>query len=180
MLNNNVYHTSGNIPKHQYVWADLSLISHASGWTPAVWFGISSIPGRVWGLHLLLESGAVYRNVPPHGVSFSPNPPVWSPKDAQLWDCYSSEFSTIEYDYLSEMRCKTIPNGDWGRYLFTVVPYGEGFSGYPEQAKEFFFIQLDTGRLVILPTNRVLFRDQSFTRDIEIPLKVSEKIYRCE
>jgi hypothetical protein len=175
-----VYHTSGNLPKHQYVWTDLSLVSLASGWSPAVWFGISSIPGRVWGCHLLLESGAVYRNVPPHGISFSPNPPEWSPKDAQLWDCYSSKFSVLEYDYLAGMRCQTIPEGRLGRYLFTVVPYGEGFSEYPEQSKEFFFVQLDTGRLVILPTNRLLFRDQSFTRNVSIPLKVSDTIWRCE
>lgn len=175
-----MYHTSGNIPKHQYVWVDLSFVSQTTGWAPAVWFGISSIPGRVWGLHLLLENGAVYRNVPPHAVSFHIDTPEWSPKQAQLWDCYSSEFSVIEYHYLSGMRCKTIPEGLLARYLFSVVPYGEGFSSYPEQSKEFFFLQLDNGRVSILPTNKIIFVDKSFTTGVSIPMKVSDTIWRCE
>ena len=176
-----MYHTSGNIPKHQYVYVDKSFISEETGFTAAVWFGVCSIPGRMWGIHVLLECGAVYRALPPHAISFDKHPvPIWKKEDAQLWDCYSNSFSIIEYNYLNEMRCKTLTSNEKGRYLFTVIPYGEGFSNYPEQAKEFFFLKLDNGRLSILPTNKIQFFDASFTEGDILPLKVSQKVYRCE
>lgn len=175
-----MYHTSGNLPKHQYVYVDLAYISEQEGCIPAVWFGICSIPGRMWGCHVLLENGAVYRSVPPHAISFNKDFSPWSCTDAQLWDCYSSEFSVIEYMYLSNLRCTVLPESVNGRYIFTAIPFGEGFSEYPEQSKEFYFIMLDNGRLTIQPTNRVIFTDLSFTVKGDLKLKVSTKVYRCE
>lgn len=175
-----MYHTSGNLPKHQYVWVDLSFVSKGKGVLPAVWFGVCSIPGRMWGCHLLLENGAVYRSVPPHAISFTEELVPYTAKQSQLWDCYSSTFSIVEYNYLYGLRCKTLPSKESGRYLFTAIPYGEGFSEYPEQAKEFFFIQLDSGRLCILPTNKIVFEDASFTRNMDLSLEVSQTIHRCE
>jgi hypothetical protein len=65
-------------------------------------------------------------------------------------------------------KCKDIPYK--GKYLFTVAPIGDGYSAYPEQAKEFCFIQLDNGRLTIQPTNHVVFRERSFTDNkLEFP-----------
>jgi hypothetical protein len=176
-----MYHTSGNIPKHQYVYVDKSFISDDTGFIPAVWFGVSSIPGRMWGLHVMLECGAVYRALPPHAITFNPsiNCP-WNEKNAQLWDCYSNAFSVVEYNYLNDMNCTIFPSNEKGRYLFTVIPFGEGFSNYPEQAKEFFFIKLNNGRLSVQPTNKIQFFDPSFTEGNIPPLKVSQKIYRCE
>ena len=175
-----MYHTSGNLPKHQYVYVDLRYISDTEGFIPAIWFGVCSIPGRMWGCHVLLENGAVYRSIPPHAISFTGTPIYWPSSDAQLWDCYSSEFSIIEYTYLANLRCKILPYDIDGRYLFTAIPHSEGFSEYPEQAKEFFFIRLDNNRLTIQPTNRVIFRDKSFTVERDLKLKTSTEIYRCE
>jgi hypothetical protein len=115
----------------------------------------------------MLECGAIYRNVPSHAIAFSEEPycRTWAANEAQTWDCYGERFTTIEYKYLAGLDCKAKCGGIEleGSYLFTAAPIGDGFSAYPDQAKEFCFIQLDNGRLTIQPTNHVVFRERSFT-----------------
>lgn len=177
---------SGSLPHHLYVYVDRSAIREgATGFEPAVWFGLHAHPGRVWGCHLMLECGAVYRNVPPHQIAFSEDPePEWSVGDSQLWDCYGRDFSLLRYDYLAtldvvaKVRGREVP----GSYLFTAVPVGDGFSEVPEQSKEFMFLRTDGDRLTVQPTNRVLFVERSFTTGAEWPrdLKRQGAIISCE
>jgi len=178
------YSQAGQLPQHQYCWVDLSFISDQIGLARCVWFGLVSIPGRVWGCTIMLECGAVYRAVPPHALAFTENPePDWRIEHAQRWDCYSREFTTIEYTYLRGVRVEA-KAGDLlriGQYLFTVAPIDDGFSRHPEQAKEFMFIQLDNGRLTIQSTDKVLFCDRSFvTPEWPTNLKTTTEIYSCE
>ena len=176
----------GSLPRHQYVWVDSSFThEEPCGFVPAVWFGLVSIPGRMWGCNVMFESGAVYRSVPPHALSFSPTPHLdWRPDDAQLWDCYGYDWHATEYTYLRGMQCDAlIKNSEHlGTYLFTAAPIGDGFSDAPEQAKEFMFIRLYNDRLTIQPTNRVLFEDRSFTNASRgVPrLRLQSEIYSCE
>ena len=179
------YSQSGQLPTHQYCFVDASFISSRTGFIPCVWFGLVSIPGRMWGCTIMLECGAVYRAVPPHALAFQENPnPFWNDANAQTWDCYSRDFSTIEYTYL---RGVTVESKDLdeckhkGEYLFTAAPIDDGFSRYPEQAKEFMFIRTDGGRLTIQPTDMVLFHDASFaTPEWPKDLKTTTEIYSCE
>jgi len=183
------YSLVGELPKHQYVWVD-SRFTHqvATGYLPAVWYGLVSYPGRVWGCTVMLECGAIYRNIPAHALSFSAEPKEinWSEKYAQTWDCYGTDFSTIEYKYLSGLTCKARCNQEdfLGCYLFTVAPIGDGYSAYPEQAKEFMFVRLDNDRLTIQPTNRLLFDERSFTqnKNMEWPkgLQRQQEIWSAE
>lgn len=176
----------GSLPRHQYVWVD-SRITHEEpcGFVPAVWFGLVSIPGRAWGCNVMFESGAIYRSVPPHAISFSEDPETdWDIDDAELWDCYGYDWHATEYTYLRGLRCDAIIKCEKhpGTYLFTAVPIGDGFSDAPDQAKEFMFIMLDNDRLTIQPTNRVMFEDRSFT-DVSqgVPrLRLQTEIYSCE
>lgn len=179
----------GEIPKHQYVFIDSSYIykSCNSGFIPAVWYGLVSLRGRVWGCTIMLECGAIYRNLPPNSISFIENPePNWTLKDSQRWDCYGERFTCIEYEFLNSLEVKVIYDNKQlgGQYLFTVAPIKDAFSMFPEQAKEFKFIKLDNGRLTIQPTNFLLFKDASFTTNdsFEIPkgLKCQSEIYTCE
>lgn len=178
----------GELPRHLYVWVDTQF-THAKpiGFVPAVWFSLVSYHGRMWGCTVLLESGAIYRNLPPHALAFDKAPePVWTAQDAQTWDCYGEEFSTICYRYLDGLKVKARSNRreHLGEYLFTAAPIGDGFSANPEQAKEFTFAALDNGRLTIQPTNQVLFEERSFTRnaDMKFPsdLRRQTDIYQCE
>jgi hypothetical protein len=178
------YSQAGQIPHHQYCYVDASFISSRTGFIPCVWFGLVSIPGRMWGCTIMLECGAVYRAVPPHALAFYENPePDWAPQQAQRWDCYGREFSTIEYTYLRGVevvaKCSDTLRG--GDYLFTAAPIDDGFSRHPEQAKEFMFIKLNTGRLTIQPTDKVLFTDPSFvTPEWPTDLKTTTETYSCE
>jgi hypothetical protein len=176
----------GSIPKHQYIWVDSNFThKNPTGFVRAVWFGLVSFPSRTWGLDVMFESGAVYRSLPPHAVSFSENPRqrIWKVDDAQLWDCYGYDWTAVEYTYLKGLKCscKIKENIAYGTYLFTVAPIGDGFSNAPEQSKEFKFIELDNGRLTIQPTNKVLFQEVSFTdENISTGLKLQTEYYSCE
>jgi hypothetical protein len=153
---------------------------------PAIWFAITSTPGRAWGCHVLLENGAIYRNLPLHALYFGSDilPSEWPLKRSQRWDCYGWNFETIEYTYLRSQRCMANCDGDYyhGDYLFTAAPFDDGFSDDPEQNKEFLFIKLDNGRITAQPTNKVMILDDSFHKNTELPsgLKVSKEIYSCE
>ena len=180
----------GQLKNHRYVWVDKSFTHrNGVGFIPALWFGLVSYPGRLWGCTVLLESGAIYRNLPAHAIAFSSNPqPIWKEIDAQTWDCYGFGFKVIEYKYLSNiqnLKAKT-KRGNYynGEYLFTVAPVGDSFSAYPEQAKEFCFCRLDNDRLTIQPTNCLVFSDISFTtnKTMEFPTDVDRQTetYSCE
>ena len=168
------YSLVGELPRHIYCFVDSSFTHTCpNGFIPCVWFGLVSYPGRTWGCTVMLECGAIYRNVPAHAIAFHKFPQEpWSADEAQTWDCYGEQFTTLEYKYLSGLDCKVkCKDAAYdGKYLFTVAPIGDGFSAYPEQAKEFCFIQLYLGRLTVQPTNHVVFRERSFTDNkLEFP-----------
>lgn len=173
-----------SLPRHLYAFVDSELIyQQPCGLVPCVWFGLVGVPGRAWGLNVMLESGAVYRNIPPHGIAFTQKAAKWKLKQAQHWDCYSATFQLHEYDYLAGLRCRVnVAGSDWlrGRYLFTLFPYSDGFSAEPEQAKEHKFVQLDNGRLAIVPTNKIVFSDDSFTVPGFNRLKTQKTVWRVE
>lgn len=198
----------GSLPRHHYVWVD-SRLTHSKpcGFVPAVWFGLVSYPGRVWGCNVVLESGAIYRNLPLHGLAWRQLTDKdvaaekrkyggWSPFHCQFWNCYGYQFTLLEYEYLVGLKCMVkikerlspcpVEVGtlweETGSYLFTAAPVGDGFSAYPEQAKEFVFIQVDNGRFTVQPTDRVVFVDHSFTRfkGFNLGLKRQDKTYTCE
>jgi hypothetical protein len=182
------YSLIGDLPSHLYCKVD-SLYTHkeSQGFLPCVWFGLVSYPGRMWGCNLLLESGAIYRNVPPHAIYFGddPEPPEWTPYASQTWDCYGTDFTTLEYKFLKGLDCLALTSQNYyeGSYLFTAAPIGDAYSAAPEQAKEFSFIQLFNGRLTIQPTDRVVFRERSFTQsELAFPkgLKRQTEIWSVE
>lgn len=174
------------LPTHRYVLVDTTF-THKSpcGFADAMWVGITSIPGRAWGINVILrDGGCLYRNLPPHSISFGKNDPVaWGIQNAQLWDCYSYHFTIVQSPILRGLRMRVKVRGQvlTGEYLFHVTHVDDGWSDSPDQDKEFYFIKLDNGRLTIQPTNRMVFVDDSFIVNDKIPeLKLSETIYSCE
>lgn len=179
---------AGELPRHLDCWVDdrAVLREPAGKMLPCRWFGLVSHPGRVWGCTVLLENGAVYRGIPPHRMAFSTDPVEgWNVEASQRWNCYSRQFTTIEYTALAGLSCVArCDNTDFfGRYLFTAAPFGDGYTETPEQGKEYCFVQLDNGRLTIQPTDKVLFSDRSWTtHGGEWPqgLRASDTVIRCE
>ena len=178
-----LFTSSGSLPHHQYVSVDGEFIG-MKGPQKAVWFGLHAHVGRAWGCTVMLESGAVYRNLPPHALMWDKALGTWSLQQAQLWDCYSHQFSIHAYTYLSGLGAVAEVGGDEipCSYLFTVIPYGDGFTEAPEQDKEFMFLRTKCGHLTIQPTNRIRFVDNSFTSESnEWPkLQVQKRVYSCE
>lgn len=177
---------SASLPIHQYAWIDRAFIRRDGvGFEPCVWFGLHAHPGRMWGLHVMLECGAVYRNLPPHALAFSEKPRMqWTARHAQRWDCYGREFALVRYEYLAGLEASVRTQGEevMASYLFTAVPIADGFTEAPEQDKEFMFMRTRDGRLTIQPTNGLLFIDQSFTTGLAWPhdLKCQAEHYSCE
>jgi len=163
-----------NLPRHQYVWVDRSFMrKNGKGFEPAVWFGLHSIHSRLWGCHVMLECGAFYRDLPPHALAFSPDPtPTWEPAQAQAWECYSHDVEVLAYEYLQDLTARYDGGDETATYLFTACPVGDGFSAAPEQRKEMMFMRTAGDRLVIRPTNMVLFAERSFTEDTGWPTDI--------
>jgi hypothetical protein len=179
------YTKIGALQTHRYIWVD-SQYTHEEpvGLVEAMWVGLTSIPGRAWGINVILrDGGALYRNIPPHAVSFTADPgQEWRINEAQLWDCYSYHFSVLQNPIMRGMQVSVRVEDKvlHGEYLFSTAHLHDGWSDAPEQDKEFIFVKLNNGRLTIQPTNRVRFIDHSFTTE-ELPrLKLQETVYSCE
>ena len=166
-----IYSGAGPLPRHTYCYVEPNIFGN-DDWERVAWFGLVSHPGKTWGCHVMLECGAVYRNVPLHHMAHRVNDVGWEPWDAQTWDCYGHQFSVVEYPFLEAvpMRVKLRDKTEHeGRYMFTAIPMLDGFSLEPEQSKEFYFVKLDNGRFTAQPTNHVLVKDKSFTTEVAWP-----------
>jgi hypothetical protein len=166
-----IYSGAGPLPRHTYCYVEPNTFGNEK-WERVAWFGLVSHPGRTWGCHVMLECGAVYRNVPLHRLAHRETVTGWTPCEGQTWDCYGHHFSVVEYPFLEaapvivRLRSKEELTG---RYMFTAIPMLDGFSLEPEQSKEFYFIKLDNGRFTAQPTNHVLVQDKSFITVSEWP-----------
>lgn len=178
-----LYTGSGNLPHHRYVFVDCSFVrKETAGFEPAVWFGLRAEPGRAWGCHVMLECGAVYRDLPLHALAHTSDPEPWSLDHAQRWNCYSRQWSAVVYDFLAELEVLANVRGDKhiGRYVCTLVPIGDAYSAEPSQGKEHMLLALENGRFTVLPTNYVLFADRSFSDRVEWPsgIRGSDTVWR--
>ena len=179
-----------DLPAHQYVEVDRKFLSRGErdGWEEAVWFAVSAVPHRAWGLTVLLKCGAIYRGLPPHAVVLDPVGKVieWTLPQAQRWDCFGYDFTCHRHAYLRELDCSAyiFPDRRWlpGSYLFTADFYDDAYSLEPSQTKSSHFIALDNGRLAVLPGNNLLWEEASFTRAQEKPswLRVQNQSWHAE
>lgn len=180
-----LYTGSGSLPHHGYCLVDRAYTRKSgSGFEPCVWFGLRSYPTRAWGCHVMLECGAVVRDLPLHALAHGEDPQPWTVKQAQTWDCYGWGFSLHAYNYLSGLQARAKCNGleFGGSYLFTAMPIGDGYTADPGQSKEFMFLKLANGRFTAQPTNHVLFQETSFTEDEGWPTDVRRQVdvWACE
>jgi hypothetical protein len=145
-------------------------IASGDGWEEAYAFAIQSVRGRALGFHVMLQSGAHYRNVPLHAISTNRSAPLYRPHDLAYWDCFSNKPLVTVFDYLRDHECAAIlPSGVrmQGVYLFTVdwLPDDAAHPGFilqPDQNKCGHVLSLRDGNLAMLPTNRVIWRDGYF------------------
>ena len=103
-------------------WVRSSHISKQGGMEQGYAFAIQSVPGRALGFHVMLRSGAHYRNVPIHAIATRPISKERPLGDCQLWDCFSYKPEVTVFNYLRdhEAICYLRSGEVEGKYLFTV------------------------------------------------------------
>lgn len=163
-----------DLPKHRYVWVRSWFIynNEPHSLVPAVWFGISSHPGRSLGCHVLLDSGASIIDLPLNAlttfddsVATPTEPPL---KHTVAWDSFGWQMEAYEPDYLTGLSVAILDERhnniiEEGEACFCVDWIENGWSDYPEQHKWLWIIAGDSGNFWAMPQDRVLFKESSFT-----------------
>lgn len=182
---------NADIP-YLHCWVDLNEISSSIGKEEGYAFAIQSIQGRSLGFHVMLKSGAHYRNVPLHAITTSKDSQCSTLPNLAYWDCFSSKPVVTVFSYLQEHECYALlPHGtkETGVYLFTVdwLPddaVHRGFTHQPDQNKCGHVIALSTGALAMLPTNKIAWRDGYFCGADPHPekqgYKTQSRVYQAE
>lgn len=161
-----------SLPTHRYVFVRGEETTGSAEWIPAVWFGVSSTPGRALGCHVLLENGAMLSDLPLHWLGTRPHQTALP--TCQTWDCFGHDLTVTELSYLNLLEARILterhkPTRLTGQCWFTLDWLDNGWSSYPEQHKLMHLMACSDGSLRLLPTDRLLWRDTSFTVDGEVP-----------
>lgn len=159
-----------DIPKPMYASVkDEFLYDFMDGYeseTECMLYGLSSLPGRAWGISAIMKNGGLVQHLPVHAFSKNATRCKHKLDDLQVWGCYGWDFAVHEYSALAEMPVRVYMKNQQeyvnGRYWFTAAPYNDHYSATPDQHKHFNFIWLDCGCLAAMPGNRVQFYDSSF------------------
>lgn len=173
-----------NIPLTK-VYVNNKYLGLEDGITPGYFYGITSIPGRQFLCHVMLEDGSNWYGLPLNALNTKNSTNIEEDLIlSQAYDCFSYSIDVIRFDFLRDQQASI--QGNLGRYMFTIIsldPNGRApFSEFPEQAKTFVFIELNDGRIVTGPNNYIRWLDKSlYDFTIETPkYKRIDKIYRSD
>lgn len=141
--------------------------SHYGELVPCYVFGITSIPSRAIGFHVMLENGACIDRLPLSAIVHKPDAPNIPLDHLELWDCFSYNVAVIAYGYLRSLRCAVmLKNKQWaeGTYEFTIDWYGESAPDDPGEGghKSAHVIRLHNGCFAAQPNNRIRWYEPSF------------------
>lgn len=180
-----------SLPTHRYVGVVPSFVLRTTDQTaliPAMWVGVSVSPGRALGCHVLLENGALVVDVPLHALRGALV--AWEPlalPEVVAWDCFGWNAEAWQPEVLSGLSCTILsddhqrPVGN-GHLWFAIDHMGDGYSLAPEQHKHLWVVERTSDRaLLLLPQDRVLIEDMSFTRIDGIPpIKRQTQVWYAE
>lgn len=120
---------------------------------------------------VLLESGALWYELPLHALAIKESAPLLDITECQMWDCLSSQWIAHRYDHLRHLTAfvwlnKADGSKDLARgsYMFTIDMMGTFYADHPSEHKTLNIIELDDGQVVAYPNNRCLFEDKTFTK----------------
>jgi len=168
-----------SLPRHRYVYVVPSFVLRdglRTALVPAVWIGVSVTAGRSIGCHVLLENGAVVVDLPLHAlrsqmVTYEPIPL----SELVSWDCYGWSAEAWQPEAISGLSCAILSEDHKGvrgkgTMWFAIDHMGDGYSMAPEQHKHLWIVERERDRaLMLLPQDRVLIEDSSFTHIDGIP-----------
>jgi len=167
-----------DLPQHRYVWVrDVFVHRQPVGaFVPAVWWGVSSTPGRMLGCHVLLESGAMVLDLPLHALACRADAPfaALDEEEAQAWDAFGWRIEATQPAFLSGLTAGLLDaqhhaTAHHGTLWFAVDWLDNGYSMYPEQHKWLWIVARWDGHLVALPQDRLLVQEASFTDITGVP-----------
>jgi hypothetical protein len=138
-------------------------------------FGIQSLTGKILTFHVMTDDGMMRSRVPLSEI-FKKIPTKDIPFNfKQLWDCFSTNVSVIEYEFLTSHRAQIVLRDGskvWGTYLFTVDWYNNPYSDEPSDYKCGHIFEGDDGYLLCQPNNRIFWKDSNWvTKKIPSDLK---------
>lgn len=148
---------------------------------PCVFYGLCSVPGRAFLVHVLLENGASYARVPLHALSHRAHVETWHPlSTCQMWDCFGYDFGVHVYSYLKDRQVRVLSHDLRGHYIGTVDWMENGYSDDPVQHKQAHLIALENGQFGAYPNNVLLWHDASFVVPTTLTLKRNTKTWHAE
>lgn len=179
-----------DLPRQRYVHVIESAVHRGGSMDktlPCVWWGMSATPGRMFGCHILLESGAIVVDLPLHCLRHKPEATqLWSAESAQRWDAYGWSLEAHEPAYMSGLECRVLTEdhkqvSHFGDLWFMLDHVSDGYSMEPAQHKHHWVVALDDGVFTCVPQDMVLVTETSFTRTGDIPpILRQSRVWSCE
>jgi hypothetical protein len=128
-------------------------------------FGLQSADGKILTFHVMTDDGMVrsrvplseiYTKIPENDIPFN---------FKQLWDCFSTNVSVIEYYFLNSHRAQIVLRDGtkvWATYMFTVDWFDNPYSDEPSDYKCGHILKSDDGYLLCQPNNRIFWKDSNW------------------
>jgi hypothetical protein len=137
---------------------------------------------------VLLENGALVVDIPLHALRSKFV--VWEPvslSEVVAWDCYGFDAELWQPSYLSGLDCAILSANhreavDRGTLWFAIDHLTDGFALEPAQHKHLWVVERHRDHaLMLLPQDRVLVEEKSFTEIDGIPpIKRQSVIWSAE
>lgn len=179
-----------DLPRHRYVHVLAAAVlrdGNPDATVPAIWWGMSATPGRMFGCHVLLENGAIIVDLPLHVLRHRAEDVVpWHAVDAQRWNAYGPSLEAHEPAYLTGLPCHVLTpdhagRAEVGHLWFYLDHVADGFSLEPAQHKHHWVVALANGAFTCVPQDMLLVEEPSFTEVTDIPpVRRQEVLWSCE
>ena len=150
------------------------------GWKECYIFAVTLIESRPLLFTIHTDDGAVYSRIPLQTLRWEVNEKSsYSPVYTDQWGAISGNGTVIQHTYLKDYVCELFKHGNIrGRYWCTIDYYSGGFAQDPEQHKTSNIILLNTGHIVAVPNNEVIFKDDHFVQEKEkMQYKTNKQYY---
>lgn len=138
-------------------------------------FGLQSADGKILTFHVMTDDGMVRSRVPLSEIYFKIPENDIPFNFKQLWDCFSTNVTVTEFDFLNSHRCQVVLRDGrkvWATYMFTVDWFDNPYSDEPSDYKCGHILRADDGYLLCQPNNRIFWRDSNWvTKQLPEDLK---------
>lgn len=127
-------------------------------------YGVRCVRGHSLWFQCALQApyGGVNFLLPIRALVTKPCPDPEVMTYVQPWDCFSSTFGIVEFDFIKRGEAYVLPAKEPGQYQFTIDFTGSDLADYPDQHKHLHVVKMGNGLIGAFPNNRVLTPDPAF------------------